>query len=353
MTIGERIRGARKKKGLNQRNLAKMVGVSAQAISKYENNIITPTSSNLLNISKALNVKTEYFFRSTRIKVPEPVFRCAVKIGKKEESKILFSIEDWLERYKIAEYIMGDVAIFKQPSINRKIQNIEDVERVAIDLRKEWNLGFDAIESLISTLENHGIKIGIFTESDRFDALLVLVDKSTPVIVVNGNPKGDRQRLNIAHELGHLILDICNSDLDIEAVALRFGAAFIFPANTAKLEFGIKRKKISLVELHELKHKYGLSMQSLIHRAEELEIISTNQSVKYLNIFMKENWKITEPGKQYPAESQTRFEKIINRGICEEIISISRAEEILGIPMKDIGNKLWEGDEKIRQAFDC
>ena len=73
MAVGDRIRGARKKKGLNQRELAKMVGVSAQAISKYENNIITPASNNLLKISKALEVKTEYLITRFLQMVMNPV----------------------------------------------------------------------------------------------------------------------------------------------------------------------------------------------------------------------------------------------------------------------------------------
>ena len=39
MSIGERIKQARHMRGLNQRELAKGAGVSAQAISKYERDL--------------------------------------------------------------------------------------------------------------------------------------------------------------------------------------------------------------------------------------------------------------------------------------------------------------------------
>lgn len=46
--------------------LAEEVGISANAIKKYEHDSNMPTSSNLLKLAKALNVRTEYFFRPIR-----------------------------------------------------------------------------------------------------------------------------------------------------------------------------------------------------------------------------------------------------------------------------------------------
>jgi transcriptional regulator with XRE-family HTH domain len=65
--IGERIKIARRAAGLSQRALAKAVGVSAMAISKYERELDTPGSDVLLRLAQALGVKTEYFLRPTTV----------------------------------------------------------------------------------------------------------------------------------------------------------------------------------------------------------------------------------------------------------------------------------------------
>ena len=74
--IGERIQQARKASGFSMRDLAEKAGISAMAISKYENNKSTPSSGVLLALAKALGVRTEYFFRQVSVKLEN------VKIGR-------------------------------------------------------------------------------------------------------------------------------------------------------------------------------------------------------------------------------------------------------------------------------
>ncbi len=63
MTLGERIKLGRKSSGLSLRALAEEVGVSAQAISKYERDQDVPSSGVLLRLARALGVRVEFFFR--------------------------------------------------------------------------------------------------------------------------------------------------------------------------------------------------------------------------------------------------------------------------------------------------
>ena len=57
MTIGGRIKQARKASNLSLRKLADKIGVSAMAISKYERDQDVPSSGVLLRLSQALKVK--------------------------------------------------------------------------------------------------------------------------------------------------------------------------------------------------------------------------------------------------------------------------------------------------------
>ena len=61
MSMSERLRIARKNKGLTQRELGKAIGKSAQVISNWERNYtLGITQDDLLRLSNALNVSTGY-----------------------------------------------------------------------------------------------------------------------------------------------------------------------------------------------------------------------------------------------------------------------------------------------------
>lgn len=61
MTVGDRIRQTRIEKGMTQQQLSEAIGVSKQAIFKYETNIVTNIPTDRVNaIAKCLGVKPAY-----------------------------------------------------------------------------------------------------------------------------------------------------------------------------------------------------------------------------------------------------------------------------------------------------
>ena len=63
-TQGERIKKLRKNKGVTQRELAERLGISEQAVSKWEKNLSNPSTKNLLEIAKIFGVSITYFYQS-------------------------------------------------------------------------------------------------------------------------------------------------------------------------------------------------------------------------------------------------------------------------------------------------
>ena len=57
-TMGKRISDLRKSKGMTQEQLAQQVGVTAQAVSKWENDLSCPDISILPQLAEALGVTT-------------------------------------------------------------------------------------------------------------------------------------------------------------------------------------------------------------------------------------------------------------------------------------------------------
>lgn len=331
MTIGQRIKLARKANNMSLRNLAEKAEISAMAISKYERDLDTPSSSVLLRLAQALAVSIDFLFRPQTISVQLQAYRKHAALGVKEQEAIQMRIQEWLERYLEVEGFFPDEGQAVSLPVHT-IQSINQVEDVALQLRENWNLGLDPIENLTQLLEDRGIKVGMVFGFEHFDASTFIAD-GIPVIVSKAELPGDRQRFNLGHELGHLILDV-EKGRDSEAICHRFVGAFIVPAQAAQFELGSRRTTLDMNELYLLKHKYGLSMQAWIFRARDLGIISENTAARLFQHFRASGWHRYEPGEALPPERPLRMERLIYRALAEDLISRSRAQELLGEPLQ-------------------
>ncbi|MBA3945083.1 MAG: helix-turn-helix domain-containing protein [Herpetosiphonaceae bacterium] len=343
MSIGERIKSARVMARLSQRDLGEAAGVSAMAISKYERNQDAPGSGVLLNLAHALDIKLEYFFRPVTVSVSRPTFRCHISLSRGNQDRILLAIQEWLERYLEVESLFENEGCATPFShFRRAITSMDDIEQAALGLREEWHLGDGPIDGLMEVIEAHGIKVGLVVGQPDFDACTFWVNDTLPVIAVKGDVPGDRQRFNLAYELGHLVLDI-PEELDAEKAAHRFATAFLVPATDAQCELGLRRRNLGEYELHLLKHKYGMSMQDWVCRAKDLGVLSEQDAGRLFGQFRKRGWREIEPGDVFPPEESGRMKRLVLRALSEDMISESRAAELLGMPLAAF--YAWEAEQ--------
>ena len=341
--IGDRIKQARKASGLSLRALAENAGVTAMAISKYENNKSTPSSGVLLGLAQALDLKVEYFLRTSKVELHEVEYRKHAKLPKKVLDQIEGDVIEQIERFIDLEQFLPVTPIesFELPEgLPLEIEDYEDIESVADIVRKAWGLGGNPIPDLIDTLEERGIRVfqAKALHDEKFDGLAAEVN-GFPVIVVGRDWPGDRQRFTLSHELGHLILkDRLPPHLDEEKSANRFAGAFLAPRSEALKELGNNRNWIEPVELHVLKQTYGLSMRAWIYRASDLEILNKSASRKMWDYFRKRNWIKDEPGKRYEPEIPKLFKQLVFHAYGEQLISESKAAELLGWSMSIFRN---------------
>lgn len=332
MTIGPRIKQARKASQLSQRGLAAKVQISAMAISKYERDMDIPSSDVLLRLAQSLGVSIDFFFRPTAPEVQLQAYRKHTYLRVKDQEAVQARVQEWLERYlEVESFFVHEELRPNLPQI--PVSSPEEIESAAEELRGVWNLGLDPIENLPQLLEDQGIKVGLIEGFDHFDACTFMTD-GIPVIVVKAGQPGDRQRFNLGHELGHLILDM-DENLDVERSAHRFVGAFLAPAPGVRYELGARRTTLDMNELYLLKHKYGLSMQAWIFRARDLGIISPSAAKNLFQQFRIKNWHRVEPGAEYPPEEPVRMERLIYRSLVEDLISRSKAQVLLGKPLEN------------------
>jgi Zn-dependent peptidase ImmA (M78 family)/DNA-binding XRE family transcriptional regulator len=331
MTIGQRIKQARKANNMSLRSLAEKAEISAMAISKYERDLDMPSSGVLLRLAQALGVSIDFLFRPYTVSVRLQAYRKHAALGLKEQEAIQMRIQEWLERYlEVESFFPDERRAVKLPAYS--IQALEQAEGAAFALRENWNLGLDPIENLTQLFEDQGIKVGLVSGFEHFDACTFMAD-GVPVIVSKAELSGDRQRFNLGHELGHLILDV-EEGLDLESVCHRFVGAFLVPAQSVRFELGSRRTTLDMNELYMLKRKYGLSMQAWIFRVRDLGIISKNVHARLFQRFRTNGWHRQEPGDALPSEKPQRMERLIYRALAEDMISRSKAQELLGEPLQ-------------------
>jgi len=328
-TFEQRIATARKMAGLSMDELASLAGLSKNAISRYENGIMKPDSSNLIKLSKALNVKVDYFFRKTSVELASVEFRKKAKLGSKVIESIKYRVIDRLERYLELENILLVNNDFTNPIADIKIEHFQDIEVAALQLRQVWNLGLNPIASVIEMLEDNFIKVVEVDEPLDFDGLSTFVDNKIPVIVVNQNFPIERKRFTLLHELGHLLLSLNSNftDKEVENACSRFAGAILIPQSKMGSELGYSRTTIYLQELAEIQKEWGISIQAIMYRAKDLEIISQARMTHFfISIKQKPDLKkqVDEP-RYCSAETSYRFNQLLYKGLAQELISFSKA----------------------------
>ena len=72
MSIGERIIQLRKHRNISQGQLAKMMDVTRQAVSKWENDLSSPDTVRLIQLADVLDTEVEYLATGNFAPKPEP-----------------------------------------------------------------------------------------------------------------------------------------------------------------------------------------------------------------------------------------------------------------------------------------
>lgn len=341
--IHDRIRRARLLRGLSLEALAQNLGdISKQALSKYEKGGPPPNSTRLLQLAKALSVRPEYFFRPDGVQLAQLEFRKLSRMPQKRQDQVGEQMRDHLERYVSLERCFeldGTAQAPLQAPRIFAVHNVDEAEAAAEQLRVQWDIGGDAIAHLTELLEEHGIKVALLDDHDGFDgACAATQDEQHVLIALNRSRPGERVRFTAAHELGHWVMALPDDmpEKDKEGCCHRFAGAFMYPAERVRADFGTHRRaRVLAVELLNAKRRYGVSMAVALRRLKDLRLI-TDAGYQGMNIqFATSGWKRSEPEPLLP-EQLHRFESLAYRALAEDLISPSRAAELLQRSVADL-----------------
>ena len=347
--IGQRLKLARSAAGLSLRDLSKKIGnrITAQAIGKYERNESMPSSGVLIALANTLGVSVDYLVGDQDMVFEAVEFRKKTVTRKREEAQVEAKVLHLLERYLLVEEVLHLRSVewySPREAPYPVVRDVAEADRAARSLREHWGLGNDPIPNLVELLEEQGIKV-LAVDLTNIDGLTAHVRRSehsvVPVIVVNHHDWGERQRFTLAHELGHLVMEVATK-VDEERAANRFAGAFLMPANALWAEIGKHRTSIGWGELFELKQLFGTSVQAITYRCKDLGIFNETLFRRLFNDFNRLGWR-TPPYQEPDArtgEKPRRFERLTFRALAEGAISEAKAAELLEMSVHELNRRM-------------
>ncbi len=348
--FGLRLKQARVRAKLSLEALAKKMdgSVSKQAISKYEKGQMAPSSSTLIKLATALGTDINYFFRpiTPDLQNLEVSFRKKSNINAKDVAALKIDIQDDIERFLEIEEILGKNE--KKPFIinnDETISSVQQMEELAIKLRKKWNLGLSPILNIQDTLESNGIKVIFCKGPVGFDGVSGVVNHDRLIMVLNTEVDMiERQRFTALHELAHLLFnthfDESLTKNEQEKLCHAFANEMLVPSEILRKIFGDK-KHISLEELFFAQQQYGISIDAIMHKLKELEIVSEK---RYRDFNIRKN---QSPGFRDKIEQSRfeeiktpRFETMVYGALADGLITESKAASLLKVPLETVHENL-------------
>jgi Zn-dependent peptidase ImmA (M78 family)/transcriptional regulator with XRE-family HTH domain len=325
-------------RGLSQVELAEKIGVEQGTLSKLETGLLNPKDDFFDKLCNVLNYPKSFF--SENIIVLSPL----LTHYRKRKSLTNFNL-DFIE-YNI--YIRKHLIkkLLKSANIPNKLFHVSpddhDPEDIARLVRQRWNIPRGPIKNLVALLESVGIVILQIVQNDeKLDGEMIPDENNLPVIYINKNLTGDRQRFTLAHELGHLIMhggEYIPSIEFAEMEANYFASEFLMPADEIRYQLN---EKMSFTQLADLKRYWKVSMAALVRRAKDLNVIDQSRYTSLNVQLSKAGYKKKEPEFDVFPDKPTIFNQLINIHLNE-----------LGYTMDELSNYLSINLNELREIND-
>ena len=315
---GGRLTLARKLAGLKKVDLAGLVGKSAASVTSWENNATKPSSATVAQLALALEVEPQFFLPAgTREPaVSQPHFRSLRSTTQ--------TAQDQAAAYG---RLAGDIGALLEKSVEFPTRNLPSIpvdasapsadgpEKAARAAREFFDLPIGPVSHMIRLVERAGVLV-VFSppQTASIDAFSMEVE-GRPIIVLNPT-KDDyyRQRFDVAHELGHLIMhaDSEPGSRIAEDQANRFASEFLTPTEQVKNDLPRTTTERGWERLAQLKEHWGVSLQALLFRARALGVMS---EVTYRNAMMRvsaNGWRRAEPGQVMVVEMTSLIPRAVD-----------------------------------------
>jgi len=175
-------------------------------------------------------------------------------------------------------------------------------EGCAKRLRQLWQLPPGPVRNVVRSIEGAGGMVfrcpfGM-TRIDGISQWPLDDPGMPPVFFVHEDVPGDRQRLTLCHEIGHIVMHHIPTEEDIEDEAHRFAAEFLMPV----AEIGPDLHSMTLAKAAAMKGYWKTSMQAIIMHAHRLGKVDEARYTSLFHQLSARGYKTCEPAPIPPEE---------------------------------------------------
>ena len=278
---------------MTQTDLARAIGIRQESIARFENDNASPSEAQFHAIAAHTGVTPAFFTRKPiSADVGEAMaYRCRASVPAKDKNQARQYV------LLLSELLQDLCATLRPPTLNIPSANMNP-EKAARFMRTVLGLFPDEpIGHLVNVLERNGaVVLAIPLDRKRIDATSTLgnFDRERPIVGLFNAIAGDRQRFNVAHELGHLVLhrNVAEHSRVTEQEADRFAAEFLLPAHRMRQ---VLPELMSLATATEIKKEWRVSIQAIVRRARDLGVITDRRYKTLFTQLSANGWRTREP----------------------------------------------------------
>lgn len=348
-----RLRAAR---GLSQVEIADKVGLSRPGYLKVESGQSIPRADTLERIAQAFNVSIAELVRPIE-RLEHVRFRSKKRINSREE--LLSEIKRRLDAYDALASQLGE------KKVPPKISVPKDPKGAAIAVREKLLPGpaseNEPIRDICGLVESAGFRLLLVTltsafqeatdgpdRAEGFFGLSVLGSSKAPAIVVNNFERisVERRIFTVAHELGHLHLhqqayasnESEERDQE-EREADLFASYFLMPEDLFKSEWSEAYGLPFIDRVLKVKRMFRVSFKTVLRRLEEAGE-AEGLYPKFFGSFKRRYGRsLTQKEEPFPLADvdfkQDVLPSLVRKGVEKELLSQSKAAELLGMDLKE------------------
>ncbi len=300
---GARLTLARRLAGLRKSDLAARMDKSPTAVAAWESGAKRPTAATVAQLALSLSVEPGFF--AVR---PDDVASVST-------TPHFRSLRSTSQLARDQAFAYGQLAVDIATSLERHVEfpepavpsfpvSVDDPdgdgpERVARLVRERWEMSTGPAGHLVRLLEHQGVLV-VFSPPQAATVDAYSFDSRLRPVVILNPIKRDyyRQRFDVAHELGHLVM---HSDAEpggriVEDQAHRFAAELLMPADQIRHLLPATMGGSAWRTFGRLKEQWGVSIQALLYRARWLGRLSDVSYRNAMTTISARGWRRDEPG---------------------------------------------------------
>jgi Zn-dependent peptidase ImmA (M78 family)/DNA-binding XRE family transcriptional regulator len=342
----------REARGLTPGAAATMAGVSRQSLYAYERGAQQPRIDVAEALAHAYGVELAFLTTSPARTEAVVFYRSLASTTQRSRASVERLVEWLLEVCdRLDQYV--ELPEWALPKIDeRTLDQLADpkfVERLAKELREEWQLGAEPIADVVGLLESRGL---VFTrlrlDQANLDAFSLFSERRARGFGVLNADKGTavRSRGDALHEAFHLMTharmtripkNFC-ADREqrntIETPAKQFPSAFLFPEKAFREHV---TSNSTLDDLLQLKPRWGVSVAAMVMRGAALGIFDEFQKTSMFRAISYRGWRTKEPfDDRLVPEKPSLLRSAIEALGVEQPSALSRLVSRFGVPFADV-----------------